>query len=306
MRIMEKLSIHKPVLLKEIIRGLDLKSGDVVFDGTLGGGGHSLAICQKIEEKGNLLSVDLDKDAIERSKNLFAENKVPCQFNFKISNFKDIGSVAAEFKMEKFNKAVLDLGLSSDQLEISERGFTFQKDEPLLMTFGDGREKNKLTAEEILNEWEEKNLADIIYGYGGERFSRKIAKAIVESRQTRPIKTSGHLVEIISRAVPLVYKRRKIHFATKTFQALRITVNDELGSLRGGLSAIWFRLRPEGRLAVISFHELEDRIVKNFFKAHKIDGDCLILTKKPILPSREEMKDNKRSRSAKLRIGQKI
>ena len=208
--------------------------------------------------------------------------------------------------MKTVDAIIFDLGLSSDQLEISGRGFSFTKDEPLLMTMKESPNDEDLTAKEIVNTWEERNLADIIYGYGEERFSRRIAKAIVEARKENEIKTTFELVKIIEGSVPGSYKRGKIHFATRTFQALRIAVNDELGALEEGLAGGLKILKNEGRMGVISFHSLEDRIVKRFFREMKDEGKIKIINKKPIIAGKEELILNKRSRSAKLRIIEKI
>ncbi len=297
-------TVHRPVLLKEIISGLDLKPGDTVLDGTLGGGGHSLAICQEIGESGNIVALDADKDAIEKSQRKFIDNK--CQIKFFQTNFRNLDNALEVLGIKNLDKALFDLGLSSDQLETSGRGFSFLRDEPLLMTFKKENEESSLTAREIVNSWSEESLADIIYGYGGEKYARRIARAIAQNRNVKPVETTNQLVGIIESAVPFLYKRRKIHFATKTFQALRITVNDEIGALREGLEKAWHVLRVGGRIAVISFHELEDRAVKKFFKNKSIEHECLILTKKPITASDAELKDNTRSRSAKLRIAQKL
>jgi 16S rRNA (cytosine1402-N4)-methyltransferase len=208
---------------------------------------------------------------------------------------------------------MLDLGLSSDQFETSGRGFSFQKNEPLLMTFKENLGPEDLTAKQIVNTWDEENIADIIYGYGEERYSRKIAKGIVGARAVKPIETTFDLVEIIKNSTPSRYAHGKIHPATRTFQALRITVNDEINALKEGLEKGWERLAPGGRMAVISFHSIEDRIVKHFYKSkewmEKADGTsertANIITKKPITASHQEISENPRSRSAKLRIIEK-
>ncbi len=296
---------HISVLLNEAVEGLNIKAGDIILDGTFGGGGHSILICKKIGKTGTLVAIDADIEAVAR-----AEKKSwSCKFELVVDNFRNLDKVLEEKGIEKIDGALFDLGLSSFQLDESGRGFSFQRDEPLRMTFyksenGDGNSDN-LTAEEILNNWDEENLADIIYGYGGEQFSRRIARGIVEGRKEKPIKTTFELVKIIEAAVPNFYKLRKIHYATKTFQAIRIAVNDEMGALREALSKVWRILRPGARLAIISFHELEDRIVKLFFRERKLDGSALVIIKKPIVPSDEELLSNPRSRSAKLRIAQK-
>jgi 16S rRNA (cytosine1402-N4)-methyltransferase len=209
--------------------------------------------------------------------------------------------------IKKVNGVVFDLGLSSDHFENSGRGFSFKKDEPLLMTFEKDLTKARFTARDIVNDWDEENIADILYGYGEEKFSRRIAKNIVEARKEKAINTTTDLVEIIEKSVPVWYKKgRKTHFATKTFQALRITVNDELETLKDGLKKGFDALEKQGRLVVVSFHSLEDRIIKNFMRDKKNEREGILITKKPIVPSREEIKENPRSRSAKLRIIEKI
>lgn len=292
---------HIPVLLKEAVEGLKISEGDSVLDATFGGGGHSREICKIISKSGRLISIDTDAKARERVTDIFNL----CSFELAIGNFRDLDKILEERKMSNPKAILFDLGLSSFQLDESGRGFTFQKDEPLRMTFKADNIASELTAEEIVNSWDENNIADIIYGYGGEQFSRRIAKQIVEERKIAPIKTTFQLVKIIGDAVPDFYRRRRIHFATKTFQALRITVNDEMTSLKLAIDKAWSALSPGGRLAIISFHELEDRIVKRFFKEKKDGGLAEIITKKPITPTKEEISNNPRSRSAKLRIVEK-
>ncbi len=294
---------HVPVLLQEAVDGLNLKPGSKVLDATFGGGGHSKEICRLIGKEGRLLSLDADTAAATR---IDTKAMSLCRFDLVITNFRNLDEALARQGISKIDAALFDLGLSSFQLEDSGRGFTFQKDEPLRMTFKNDNGSSDLSAEEIVNEWDEENLADIIYGYGGEQFSRRIAKSVVEARRVKPIKTTFDLVKIIESAVPDFYKRRKIHFATKTFQALRITANDELGALKEALVKAWSALNPGGRLAVISFHELEDRIVKRFLVDKKQKAEAILLTKKPIIPGSEEVDTNLRSRSAKLRVAEKI
>jgi len=293
-------TVHRPVLLKEVIEGLDLGEGETVLDGTVGGGGHSRAICQAIGKTGRLIALDVDKNAISKAKETI--RGCPCCFDLVLENFRNLDKVLDSLGVDKVDKILLDLGFSSDQVENSGRGISFAKDEPLLMTLRTDCQEKDLTAREIVNQWDEENIADIIYGYGGEQFSRRIAKAIVEARQIKPIDTTLQLVDIIETAVPNFYKKKKIHFATKTFQALRITVNDEIGALKQGLAIAWDRVSNGGRMAVISFHEIEDRIVKHFFKEKKEVGVALLVNKKPIMAKKEEVIENRRSRSAKLRI----
>lgn len=294
---------HITVLLKEAVEGLSLRPGMVVLDATLGGGGHSREICKAIGKDGLLIGIDADKAAIQRVENFLKDQ---CQFHLFVANFKELSAVLQSAGVPQVDAAIFDLGLSSFQLEDSKRGFTFQKDEPLVMTFTENPGEDKLTAREIVNDWGEESLADIIYGYGGERYARRIAKAIVEARETKPVETTWDLVKIIESAVPSQYKRKKIHFATKTFQAIRITVNDEIGSLKKALEDVWGKLKVGGRVSIISFHEIEDRTVKNFFRSRKQDGDAKLINKKPIVPGEEEVLENPRSRSAKLRIAEKI
>lgn len=295
--------MHIPVLLQETIDGLQIKEDDIVFDGTFGGGGHSLEIAKKLGEKGILIAIDQDKDALDKWKDKLSKHVG--KIYIQQENFRNITSILKKNNIDYVDKIVLDIGLSSTQLEESGRGFSFQKDEPLLMTLRDNPKEEDLTAEEIVNTWDEENLADIIYGYGGERSARRIAKAIVKARKEAPIKTSKQLANIITGSLPSFRKGKGIHPATKTFQALRITVNDELGALKEALESGTKVLKSGGRIAIISFHSLEDRIVKIFFKEQAGEDILKIITKRPISPSEKEQKENKRSRSAKLRIAEK-
>lgn len=296
--------MHISVLLKETIEGLDLKKGDIVLDGTLGLGGHSKEICKSIGSRGHLIGLDEDSNAISQAK----ENLDECEskVSLKKSNFRNFNKVLKNLNIEKVDKMILDLGFSSLQIGSSKRGFSFLKDETLLMTLNDKPEVNDLTATEILNNWDEENIADIIYGYGEEKFSRKIAKAIVKERKEKDITTTFQLVKIIQKSVPSWYRHKKIHYATKTFQALRIAVNDELGALKEFLDKSFKYLSVGGRIAVISFHSLEDREVKIFFKDKTKEELAKLVVKKIIRPSKEEIQINPRSRSAKLRIIEKI
>ena len=296
-------TVHKSVLLKESVEGLDIKKGYVLVDGTFGGGGHSLYMLSNYPES-KVVAIDRDKNALDNLCEDFHDYKD--RIFLREGNFKDIKNILAEIGLEQVDGILLDLGISSDQLETSGRGFTFQKDEPLLMTMKTSPKKEDLTAREILNTWDEENIASIIYGYGEERYSRKIAAAVIKARAEKPIMTTFELVEIIRSSVPGPYKRRKIHFATKTFQALRIATNDELGSLKKILKEGFEALKKGGRISVISFHSLEDREVKRYFRKLKEEDIGKIITKKPIVPTLKETKENPRSRSAKLRIIEKI
>jgi 16S rRNA (cytosine1402-N4)-methyltransferase len=309
-------SIHKTVLLNETIEGLNLPASpsldgnqkSLVIDCTFGGGGHSLEICKKYPGV-KIIALDQDKSAFEKAKDKF--KNLDCDIDFVNANFKDLKKLVNS----KVDAIIFDLGLSSDQLENSGRGFSFMKDEPLLMTMKEPASPSQganpseyydVTASDIVNDWSEKSLADIIYGYGEERYSRRIAKAIVDARQKKEIKTTFDLVKIIGEGVPNGYKKGRIHFATRTFQALRIAVNDELGVLKTGLQSGFGLLKTGGRMSVISFHSLEDRVVKKFYKEMEKEGVANLINKKPIIATDEEIKNNPRARSAKLRILEKI
>ena len=292
-------SVHQTVLLNETIENLNLPKEAVVIDGTFGGGGHSLEILKRYP-KAKIIAIDQDKSAFEKAESKFKNFKK--RIIFQNTNFREID------KLEKGNGVdgiILDLGLSSDQLENSGRGFSFKKNESLLMTMKENPQEEDLTAKDIVNGWGEKNLADIIYGYGEERFSRRIAKGIIEARKKKSIETTFDLVQIIESSVPASYRKGRINCATKTFQALRIAVNDELNALKDGLEKSFNILKSGGRLAVISFHSLEDRIVKNFYKEKQKNGEAKLINKKPIIASSEEAKENPRSRSAKMRVIEK-
>ena len=295
--------MHLPVLLHEVIDGLQIKPDDVVLDGTINGGGHSAALSKLLGKKGVLIGMDRDEEALKRAEVALKDS--PARIILVNDNYRNLDTALAKNGFEYADKILLDIGLSSDQLESSGRGFSFQKDEPLLMTFKAHPDENDVTAREIVSTWEGENLETIIYGFGEEKFAKRITAAIIARRKEKPIETTHELVEIIKENVPRWYAQGKVNCATKTFQALRMATNDELGSLEQGLSNGVKKLKSGGRIAVISFHSLEDRIVKKFFKQKTEEGIFNITTKKPITPSREEVVNNKRSRSAKLRIAQK-
>ncbi len=308
--------VHSTVLLKESIDGLGINPSEIYLDGTLGSAGHTEYALEKAGGDLTVIGLDRDVEALERSKKRLSGDgsgdgngkrfeKKPKIF-LRESSYADLDKVLDELNISKVHRIMLDLGLSSDQFETSGRGFSFRKDEPLLMTFKKDPKDGDLTAHEIVNTWQEENIADIIFGYGEEKYSRRIARAIVNYREKKSIETTGELVEIISQAVPVFYKRGRIHPATRTFQALRITVNDELNTLKKGLANGFERLEKGGRMAIISFHSLEDRIVKNFNKEKAEKGEAKIITKRPIVPTEQEILENPRSRSAKLRILEKI
>lgn len=295
---------HISVLLHESIDGLQIKSGETYFDGTLGAGGHFEEVAKRFGDSVVMIGVDLDPQAILRSKKRLSSYKLNA--HFVNDSFRNIKTILNSLGIEKVNKILLDIGLSSNQFEESGRGFSFQKDEPLLMTFKEDLNENDLTAKEIVNTWDLENIEAILSGYGEEEFSWKIAKAIVARREIKPIERTTDLVEIIKIATPKWYHHKRIHPATKTFQALRITVNDEIGALKQGLQDGFESLQTGGRMAVISFHSIEDRTVKQFFKKLVDENLGVLDSKKPIIPNETEIKENPRSRSAKLRIIQKI
>lgn len=296
--------IHKTVLLKEAIDGLEVKSGDIFVDGTLGGGGHSEEVCERFGNAVVMIGIDLDPEAISRSTLRLSSKE--CNFQTIVGSFRNIDTLVSTLGFPKVDKILLDIGLSSNQFEDSGRGFSFQKDEPLIMSFKKDLKDDDLTAREIVNTWDEENIQAILEGYGEEQFAWKISKAIVERRSVKPILTTFELVDIVKSATPKFYHHRKIHPATKTFQALRITVNDEIESLKEGLRKGFETLNSNGRIGVISFHSLEDRAVKHFFRELEDKGEGKRITKKPILPADDEVVENPRSRSAKLRILEKI
>lgn len=295
---------HISVLLNESIDGLAIKKGDIVVDGTLGGGGHTLEILHRFNNQIKMICFDLDEDAIERVKKILPPNT--SNVIFQNTGFQELKKVTKELKIEKVNRILLDLGISSFQLEEAGRGFSFLREEPLLMTMKKNPKEEDITAYEIVNSWEEQTLADIIFGFGEERFARKIAKAIVGAREKAEIKTTFDLVKIIEDAVGRSCRGKKIHPATRTFQALRIATNSELPNLEKIIKDGFECLEKGGRMAIITFHSLEDRIVKKAFVDLKNNGLAKMINKKPILPSPEEIKENPRSRSAKLRLLEKV
>lgn len=298
------MTIHKTVLLNEAVNSLNLKPGDVFFDGTLGGGGHSVKVCELFGKSVRIIATDRDGQAVQKATEKFENLK--CDFSFQIANFRDIDKVLDNLNVREVNGIILDLGLSSDQIEESARGFSFKRNEPIIMSFSSESGGDTVTARTVVNDWSEETLADILYGYGDERYARRIAKKIVEARQIKPIESSFELVEIIKIAVPVGYQKGRIHFATKSFQAIRIAVNDEIEALKEGLAKSFEKLSAGGRMAVISFHSGEDRVVKNFFRDMKTKGGGAIIVKKPITASESELAENPRARSAKMRIFEKI
>jgi 16S rRNA (cytosine1402-N4)-methyltransferase len=290
-------SMHIPVLLQESVDSLAVQPSDIVVDGTFGGGGHSGLIRTLLKGKGKLISVDLDELAEDRFKAQFATDT---QAQFVHANFKDAAVILVAAGVDHADKVLLDLGTSTFQLLADTRGFSFHSDTPLTMTFSEAGSHTGFTAGDIVNNWEESSIADIIFWYGEEKSARTIARAIVAARSIEPIKTAKQLADIIEAAVR---RRGRLHPATKTFQALRIAANDELGVLTTAMQAWWEALSHHGRLSIITFHSLEDRLVKQWMKSQT---NAHIITKKPITPSLEELSHNPRSRSAKLRTIEKI
>ena len=296
----EKEGIHVSVLKEELISGLDIKEKDIVLDCTINGGGHSTEILNRYKNI-TLIGLDQDQDALKR-----AEKNLPRKSKLVLSNFRNLDQALTKLEISRVNKVLFDLGLSSDQLEKSGRGFSFRIDEPLLMTLSNSPDENTVTAHDVVNDWAEESIESILRGFGEERFARKIAEGIVKARENGPIVSSLQLADVVKKSVPGSYRKGKINPATKTFQAIRIAVNDEFGALLEGLEKAWNFLEHEGRIGVITFHSLEDRIVKQWMRAKSDAKIGKLVSKKPIAPERDEVIKNPRSRSAKLRIIEKI
>ncbi|MDD5145399.1 MAG: 16S rRNA (cytosine(1402)-N(4))-methyltransferase RsmH [Candidatus Pacebacteria bacterium] len=293
--------IHTPVLQKEVLEILNPKPNENFVDCTIGKGGHAKLILEKTFPDGKVLGIDWDPRQIENLKNTFSDYKK--RIILVSNNFANLKVILKENKFKNISGILVDLGFSSWHLEEGKRGFSFLKNEPLDMRYSP---ENPNTAEKILNYSSEIDIEKILRECGEEQFSEKIAKEIIEIRRVKPIKSTFQLVEIIKRATPAWYQHRKIHFATKTFQAIRIAVNDELNNLKKFLPASIEVLEPKGKLAIISFHSLEDKIIKNFLEENGKNGLIKILTKKPIQPAYCEVARNNRARSAKLRAAEKI
>lgn len=292
---------HDTVLFTESIDALELAPSDIAVDMTLGGAGHFKAMYERLGSEGTLIGIDADEDAVGRAQAVVAADQrteAPT-VHLVNDNFRNLDQILDERGIETIDKALFDLGWSGFQLARG-RGFSFRADEPLLMTYGDPAQGN--TAAELVNSASEEALAEIIYTFGEERFARGIAKAIIRARHSKKILSTLDLAEVVKQGTPVWYHHRRLHPATKTFQALRIAVNDELGALREGLSAALNRLSPGGRIAVITFHSIEDRVVKGMFRDAAHAGRGSLANKKPLVPSSRELADNPRARSAKLRV----
>lgn len=292
--------MHVPVLLQEVIDGLDIQPKDIVVDGTLGMGGHAIKLVERLGAQGIFIGIDHDPRALTATKERMSTMQKQCIF--VQSSFEFMRAQLKKHGISAPHKVLLDLGWGSHTLQ-SGKGFSFMKDEPLLMTYTDSVSEETLTAADIVNTWSEESIQAVLSGYGEERHAWRIARAIVDERKHHAISTSGHLASLVER---VVHRSGKTHPATQTFQALRIVVNDELGVLERTLVDVTNLLAGNGRLAVITFHSIEDRLVKRFFKDLSAHGDFELITKKAIQPTREELKVNPRARSAKLRIIKKI
>ena len=303
---------HKSVLLNETIDGLNIKPDGIYVDGTLGGGGHAYEVCRRLGEKGSIIGIDQDAAAIEAASARLKD------FGEKVtivrSNYCDMKSKLHELGIDKVDGIVLDLGVSSYQLDTAERGFSYREDAPLDMRMDT---RQKMTARDIVNDYTEADLYRVIRDYGEDKFAKNIAKHIVQARAVKPVETTAELSEIIRASIPMKFQKKSGHPAKRTFQAIRIELNRELDVLRDSLDDMIDLLNPGGRLCIITFHSLEDRIVKSAFRKNENPCTCppdfpvcvcgkkskgSIITKKPVLPSEEELEYNSRSKSAKLRI----
>ncbi len=295
---------HHPVLLNEVLASLALRPNAVIVDATVNRGGHAEVIGAHLGPEGVLVGIDADSQALAEAEiNL---QHLTCRRVLLLGNFRDLDRLLTRAGIEEVDAVLFDLGTSTQQLFTADRGFSFQRPGPLQMTFTTTVAVGQLTAEKIVNAWSEDELVEILADYGEERFARTIAKALVAARRVQPITTTQELAEIVKQAVPSWYQHRRLHPATKTFQALRIVVNDELNALAEGLRSAWSRLRPGGRLAVITFHSLEARAVKTIFREWLANSTGQLITRHVIKPTREEIVAYPASRSSQLRIIKKL
>lgn len=307
---------HKSVLLNETIELLNIKEGGIYLDGTIGGAGHSKEILKRIGKNGLLIGIDQDEEALKKANQVLSE--VGDNYKLFNTNYKNFEDVLNELNIDKVDGILLDLGVSSFQFDEGRRGFSYNHDAVLDMRMD---VNSPISAREIINEYSKEELTRIIKEYSEERFASRIAEKIVKARSVKPIKTTFELVDIIKSAIPAKVRSKGGHPAKKTFQAIRIETNDELGVLRSALNRMVNRLNVGGRIAIISFHSLEDRIVKETFKYLYLDCVCPpsspicicnkrreveIITRKPITASQEELEENNRSHSAKLRVAEKL
>ncbi len=291
---------HVPVLLNKVLEILDAGPRKFIIDGTVDGGGHAVEIIKRLSPNGVFLGIDWDKSMLAEAESRVAPVANGVKVVLVEGNYANLPAILKNKKLGKADGLLLDLGFSSDQLEGSGKGFSFLKDEPLIMRYA----SKGLSAAEVINGRGEVDLADIFWRYGDERMSRRIAKKVVEARKRKRILTTFDLVEAVKSAVPGNYERGRIHSATRVFQALRIYVNRELENLEEILKNLPSILKPDGIAAIISFHSLEDRLVKNYFREMEKNGLAKILTKKPIIPEKQEIMVNLKSRSAKLRAAE--
>ncbi len=294
--------MHVPVLQKEVIHYLSPQPNEHYIDATINQGGHALKILEKSKPEGKVIGIDWDNEMLNKVREKQEKKNLERRLILVNENFSNLEKIAKNIPVNNFSGIIFDLGLSTNHLTESGRGFTFQKDEPLIMRF-DGK-KEKLTARKIVNNWPRKKIEEILKEYGEEEFAHKISGKIIKQRKKKKIKTTKDLVEIIKKSTPTWYQERRIHPATKTFQALRIAVNEELENLKKTLPQALRVIEKEGRIVVVSFHSLEDKIVKNFFK--KEAENLKILTKEAVRPSEAEKKENPSSRSARLRAAEII
>lgn len=292
---------HVPVLLKEVVAYLNITSGSIILDGTLGGGGHARECLKGIGANGRVIGIDKDLDAIDRVKGSL--KKFEDQITYVHDDFRNIARILKSIGIEMLDGAIFDFGMSSFQVDDEKRGFSFLKDGPLDMRM-DSRQE--LSANDVVNKFSKEVLTDIIKEYGEERHAKLAASAIVRARKKKRIETTLELVSVLRSALGAKYSRQKIHIAARTFQALRIYVNDELNAVEEAVKNTIRFLNPGARIIVISFHSLEDRIVKNIFREMVKDGKMRIITKKPVCPGQDEIMKNPRSRSAKLRVAERV
>lgn len=297
--------IHQPVLLKEILEIFNPKPNENFIDATLGEGSASIEILKRTKPKGKILGIEFDPILIEEAKKNFKKFKLNERVVLVNDNFANLEKIVKKNRFFEFKGILFDLGISRWHLEKSNRGFSFQKDEILDLRINP--KVQKLKGFEILNLWSEKEIEKVLREFGEIKKAKKIAKEIVKARKIKPIISTFDLLKVLEKFSKILKrKRQKIHFATRVFMALRIAVNEELENLKKGLEEAFKISKPKGKIVVISFHSLEDRIVKNFFKKLKQEKLAKVLTKKPIVPSQEEIKKNPSSRSAKLRAIEKI
>jgi len=289
---------HIPVFLNEVLDLLCIKSEGVYIDCTIGEGGHAEAILNIIHPKGFLIGIDCDKSVLEIAESRLG--KFACSLKLVHDNFLNITDICSRLNIEAVDGIIFDVGMSSYQIDNPERGFSFNKNGPLDMRMD---RSSNLTAQSLINNLSYDELAEIFFKYGEERYSKRIASRIITERKKGSIQTTGELVTIIKKAIPL--KRYRIHPGTRIFQALRIATNNELEDLSAAVTHGFSLLKKEGRMCIISFHSLEDRIAKNKFREFKMNGQAKIITKKPLIPTKEEVNKNIRSRSAKLRVVEK-